>query len=160
MPYLPGLRAEVPFESYGLLLMLFVPAWILCAAHFRLHRVPVVLGPYLGIFRALLRTQLGGVVAIAVMLVGLQVVVNRSLIAAFVLVSTAMLLLSKSVQRWIALSRREQEVALLLGEADESRIREIQGIRGRSVEVMKDVSPDRLRARLQDGGIHEVVIPP
>lgn len=160
LPLLPGLRSEVPFESYALLLALFVPTWVLCAAHFGLHRVPVVLGPSLGIFRALLRTQLCGLVAIALLLVGLQVAVNRSLIAAFVLVSTFLLLLSKSLQRSIASSRREQEVALLLGESDEERVREIQTIRGRSVEILADVTAEALRHRLQAGGIHEVVIPP
>ena len=160
LPWLPGLRSEVPFESYAPLLVLFVPTWILCAAHFRLYRVPVVLGPYLGTFRSLLRTQLCGLVAMALMLMGLQIVVNRSLIAAFVLVSSLLLLLSKSVQRSIALGRREQEVALLLGSADDERVREIQTIRGRSVEVLADVSAESLRTRLQQGGIHEVVIPP
>jgi exopolysaccharide biosynthesis polyprenyl glycosylphosphotransferase len=160
LPLLPGLRTEVPFESYGLVLALFVPAWVLCAAHFGLHRVPLVLGPYLGIFRALLRTQLWGGVAIALLLVGLQVVVNRSLIAAFLAVSTLLLLLSKSLQRLAAMSRREQEVALLLGPAEPERVHEIQNLRGRTVEVLEEATPEALGARLHRGGIHEVVIPP
>jgi exopolysaccharide biosynthesis polyprenyl glycosylphosphotransferase len=161
MPWFPAMRTEVPVSSYGLMLLLFVPTWLICAAHFRIHRVPVLLGPSLGMFRALLKTQLCGVVAIALILVALQVQVNRSLIVGFLGVSSILLLLSKSLQRAVARSRREAEVALLLGRGlEEARIREIQSIRGRSVEVLEEATAEALRARLHRGGIHEVVLPP
>ena len=161
VPWFPALRAEVPVSSYALMLLLFVPTWMVCAAHFGIHRIPVLLGPSLRMFRALLKTQLCGVVAIALLLVALQTPLNRSLIAGFLVVSSVALLLSKSLQRAAARSRREQEVALLVGPRPaESRIRDIQSIRGRSVEVLDEVSAKALRERLHQGGIHEVVLPP
>src|SRR5262245_61739170 len=83
IPWFPGMRTEVPVSSYGLMLLLFVPSWMVCAARFGIHRVPVLLGPSLGMLRALLKTQLCGVVAIALLLVALQTQLNRSLIVAF-----------------------------------------------------------------------------
>jgi exopolysaccharide biosynthesis polyprenyl glycosylphosphotransferase len=157
---LPGLKQEVPFEMYGPILVPFIPTWLLCAAHFRLHWVPTLLGPALGALRAVLKTQLCGAIALAMLIVGAQAVVNRSLLVAFLGVSTGLLLLNKILQRSIVIGRREQEVALLM---DSPRggtlVRQLQGMRGRSVEVMTDRTPEALRERLHRGGIHEVVLP-
>ncbi len=160
-PWIPALRSPVPFPSYGHLVALFLPTWLYCAAHFRLHRVSTLLGSYLALLRSLLATQLWGLAFIAFLLVSLQIAMNRSLILAFFGVSTLLLLLVARIQRSILFARRQQDLALVVGkDPDERRIDEVKWFRGRTVEILEGGGSEALRRRLKEGSIQEVILLP
>ena len=132
-----------------------------CAERFELHRVRIVTGRALELFRALVWTQAWGFVAIAVLLVGAQVPINRSLIALFIAYSSVLLLLGKVAQRQWARRRRGEALALVIGGSGGHEMlaaSEQNHLRGRQVEVMTDPDAAMLRERLRIGGVDEVVV--
>jgi exopolysaccharide biosynthesis polyprenyl glycosylphosphotransferase len=160
IPLLPGLKASAPFRSDLHLLLVFLPAWALGAQRNGLHTLQSLTGAPLELVRKLLFTQAWGAIALVLILVGAQVAFNRSLIVLFLLLSTASLALSKSLQRrWVARTYG-QALALLVGVNRAGRAGEIEQLRGRQVEVVEEWTPEALRARLREGGADEVVISP
>ena len=95
----PGLKPAVPFRDYALLGIVFVPAWSWGAERFGLHRARTLTGPPLDLLRALVWTQAWGALAIAVILAVAQVPLNRSFLALFLILSSALLGLVAVVQR-------------------------------------------------------------
>jgi exopolysaccharide biosynthesis polyprenyl glycosylphosphotransferase len=158
--HLPGLKALVPAREYAHLLLVFLPAWALGAERHRLHSVTTLVGPGLERLRRLLLTQAWGAMALALILVAAQAPLNRSLIAIFVALSTVVVALAKVPQgRWLE-RVHGRAVALVLGSKRGGRPGEIELIRGRQVEVLEEWNAAALRARLQAGGIDEVVVGP
>jgi exopolysaccharide biosynthesis polyprenyl glycosylphosphotransferase len=157
---LPGLKPVVPAEMYAHLLLVFVPTWALCAERVGLHLVTTVTGPPLGLLRALVWAQAWGALAIALILVLAQVELNRSLIAAFLVVSTLILLAGKYAERAWLESHHGRALVLLLGRERGGRPGELERDRGRRVEVLGEWTPEALHERLRRGGVDEVVVGP
>jgi exopolysaccharide biosynthesis polyprenyl glycosylphosphotransferase len=156
----PGLRPTVPASESLLLLLVFLPTWALGAERHGLHHVTTLTGPPLERLRRLLMTQAWGAVALALILMAAQAPLNRSLIVAFLGVSTIVLALAKVPQgRWIERTHG-RAVALLLGMKRGGRPGEIELVRGRRVEVLEEWTPAALRLRLQEGGVDELVVGP
>ena len=102
--------------------------------------------------RALLWTQAWGAVALGLILTAAQALLNRSLIAVYLCVSTVLLLATKLAQRaWIARIRGEL-VSLALGPGGGTASAEMAAVYGRRVETLAELSPEALRRRLQAGG--------
>jgi exopolysaccharide biosynthesis polyprenyl glycosylphosphotransferase len=98
--------------------------------------------------------------AIALILVGAQAPLNRSLIAFFVVVSTALLGVAKALQRRWVERTHGRAVALVMGVRRGGRPGELEHLRGRQVEVLEDWTAGALRERLRAGGVDEVVVAP
>ncbi len=156
--WLPGLKPTVPTGVYVHLLLVFLPAWALCAERVGLHRVPLITGPPVSLLRAVLVTQAWGALAIALILVAAQIKLNRSLIALFVALSTLALASAKLLQRRWVERHHGRALALVIGVERGARPGEIEYLRGRRVEVLAEHTPEALRARFQKGGVDEVVI--
>jgi exopolysaccharide biosynthesis polyprenyl glycosylphosphotransferase len=156
---MPGLKPSVPSGDYVHLLLVFLPTWAWCAERVGLHRVRTLAGPLLDIVRALLWTQAWGAAALGLILTAAQAPLNRSLIGAYLVVSTVLLLATKLAQRaWIGRIRGEL-VLLALGPAGDQAAAALVAVHGRRVEVLPDLSPEALRRRLQAGGVDEIVLP-
>jgi exopolysaccharide biosynthesis polyprenyl glycosylphosphotransferase len=155
----PGLKPAVPSSDYLHLLLVFLPTWAWCAERVGLHRIRTLAGPLLDSVRALLWTQAWGAVALGLILTAAQALLNRSLIAVYLGVSTVLLLATKLAQRaWIARIRGEL-VSLALGPGGGTASAEMAAVYGRRVETLAELSPEALRRRLQQGGIDEVILP-
>jgi exopolysaccharide biosynthesis polyprenyl glycosylphosphotransferase len=154
----PGLKPVVPVQDYFHLLLVFLPVWAIGARRQRLHAVETLTGPALERVRRLILTQAWGAVALALILVAAQAPLNRSLIALFLGVSTALIGLAKIPQGiWVERDRR-RSLALVLGVARGGRPGELELLGGRRVEVLEDWSEEALHARLQEGGVDEVIV--
>jgi exopolysaccharide biosynthesis polyprenyl glycosylphosphotransferase len=156
--FVPGLKPIVPIHDYMHLLLVFLPVWAIGARRQRLHAVETLTGPGLERIRRLILTQTWGGVALALILVAAQAPLNRSLIVLFLGVSTVLIAIAKIPQRiWVERDRR-RSLALVLGVARGGRQGELELLGGRRVEVVEDWSEEALRARLQLGGVDEVVV--
>ena len=154
---LPGLKPAVPSATYAHLLLVFVPTWAWCADRVDLYRVRTLVGPMVDLLRALLWTQGWGALTLSLILVAAQAPLNRSLISVFLLVSTMLLGIAKVAQRhWLRGLRGE---ILTLVMADDATAAEVGSLRGRRVERLPAIAVDRLRLRLAQGGVDEVVLP-
>jgi exopolysaccharide biosynthesis polyprenyl glycosylphosphotransferase len=155
---LPALKPPVAAGEYAYLLIVFLPTWVLAAERLGIHRVRTLTAPRLEAVRRLFITQGWGLAAIALILVGAQRQLNRSLIAIFFVLSTAVLLLAGAAQRrWIA-RRRGQSVALVVGDVPEALASDIQLLRGRQVERQGTGDAGQLGSRLRLGPVDEVVL--
>src|SRR5712691_1865367 len=154
------LREPVAPREYLHLGLIFVPAWAWCSERFELHRVRVVTGRALELFRALVWTQAWGAVAISVLLVAAQVPLNRSLLALFLASSTVLLLIGKVAQRVWARRKRGEALALVVGGGAQElhAVAEQSHLRGRQVETIPTSEGGALRERLRLGGVDEVVV--
>jgi hypothetical protein len=131
---LPALKPPVAPGEYAHLLVVFLPIWVLAAERLGIHRVRMLTGPRIELARRVFITQAWGLAAVALILVAAQTSLNRSLIAIFFWVSTAVLLAGNSVQRrWIA-HRRGESLVLVIGELADEAMVEIRRGRGRRVE--------------------------
>lgn len=156
----PGLKPTVPANEYAHLLLVFLPVWALGADRHGLHDVTTLTGPPLERLRRLLMTQAWGAVVLALILMAAQAPLNRSLIAAFLAISTVVVAVAKVPQgRWVE-RVHGRAVALVLGLKRGGRPGEIELLRGRKVEVLEDWTPAALRERLQEGGVDELVVGP
>jgi exopolysaccharide biosynthesis polyprenyl glycosylphosphotransferase len=158
VPRLTLLQASVPLGTYVHLLLVFVPTWVWGADRYGLQRLRVVVGPHLPLMRALLMTQAWGLLALAAILVLAQAPLNRSLIALFVVLSTLLLAALKYAQRAWARRTRGQLVTLALGLAPSERLDEFVRLGSRSLERIESLDVERLRARLRQGGVDEIVV--
>jgi exopolysaccharide biosynthesis polyprenyl glycosylphosphotransferase len=156
----PGLKPPVAAREYAYLLLLFLPTWVIAAARIGIHRHQTLTGPRTETIRLVLKTQMWGVAAIAVILVAAQTALNRSLIAIFVVLSTVLLLIAKAVQRRWVIRHRGASRVLLVGEAPGDVATEMEHLRGRRVERCRSADPAELSARLRSGPIDEVVLAP
>jgi exopolysaccharide biosynthesis polyprenyl glycosylphosphotransferase len=156
---LPGLKPAVPPGDYLHLLLVFVPTWAWCADRVGLYRVRILVGPILGIASALVWAQAWGAMALGFILTAAQVPLNRSLIAIYLAVSTALLFAAKLAQRRWARRTRGELVALVLGPGATDEGEGFEVVRGRRVERLPTSDPAALRARLQQGSVDEVVLP-
>jgi exopolysaccharide biosynthesis polyprenyl glycosylphosphotransferase len=155
----PGLKPAVPSSDYVHLLLVFLPTWAWCAERVGLHRVRTLAGPLIDVARALLWTQAWGALALGLILTAAQALLNRSLIAVYLAVSTVLLVVTKLAQiGWIA-RIRGQLVSLALGAAGGAASVELAALHGRRVEALADLSPDALRRRLQEGGVDDIILP-
>jgi exopolysaccharide biosynthesis polyprenyl glycosylphosphotransferase len=155
------LKDPVSPTDYVHLVLIFVPAWAWCSERFELHRVRIVTGRALELFRALVWTQAWGAVAISVLLVAAQVPLNRSLLALFLACSTVLLLFGKVAQRGWARRRRGEALALVVGGPggqEAHAVAEQSHLRGRQVETVDTADAGVLRERLRQGGVDEVVV--
>jgi exopolysaccharide biosynthesis polyprenyl glycosylphosphotransferase len=156
----PGLKPPVQTREYAFLLLLFLPTWVFAAARLGIHLHATLTGPRIQVVRLVLRTQMWGVGAIAVILVGAQTPLNRSLIGIFVVLSTVILLMAKVVQRWWVVRHRGASYALLVGDASDEVASEMQRLRGRRIERCRSADPADLCARFRAMTIDEVVLAP
>jgi exopolysaccharide biosynthesis polyprenyl glycosylphosphotransferase len=155
------LKEPVSPRDYVHLGLILVPAWAWCSERFELHRVRVVTGRALELFRALVWTQAWGAVAMTVLLVAAQVPINRSLLVLFLACSTLLLLVGKVAQRVWARRRRGEALALVVGGPggqEAQAVAEQSHLRGRQVETIATADGPSLRERLRLGGVDEVVI--
>ncbi|HEY5089375.1 MAG TPA: hypothetical protein VIK30_05365, partial [Polyangia bacterium] len=155
---LPALKPPVAPGEYAHLLVIFLPIWVIAAERLGIHRVRLLTGPRTEIARRTLITQGWGLAAVALILVAAQTSLNRSLIAIFFVVSTAVLLAAHAVQRrWIA-RRRGESLVLVIGDVTEEGVGEIERARGRRVEPTGFTDLAQCGARLRAGPIDEVVL--
>ena len=141
----PGLKPAVPSSDYVHLLLVFLPTWAWCAERVGLHRVRTLAGPLLDVVSALVWTQALGAFALGLILTAAQALLNRSLIAVYLVVSTVLLLATKLAQRaWIARIRGEL-VSLALGPSGGTASVELAAVHGRRVETLHGVSAVRCR---------------
>jgi len=156
----PGLKPAPPQGQTLLLLLAFVPTWGIGAHRNGLHRLDTIDGPRWELVRRVLLTHLWGTFALALILFAAQAPLNRSLIALFLVTSTALLLLVKVPQRHWLRRAQGRALALVLGSQRGGRQGEIEHLRGRRVEVLEEWTAVALRSRLQAGGVDEVVVSP
>jgi exopolysaccharide biosynthesis polyprenyl glycosylphosphotransferase len=154
----PGFKPTVPRREYIHLFLVYLPTWALGAQRLDLHRVRTLTGPLVDLLRHLMWSQGWGLLAIALILVGAQVPLNRSLIASFLVVSTLLLFGVVLWQRSWLLRHDGQALALLVGADGDMHPEEIEQLRGRRVERLEGVESHDLRRRLQAGGVDEVVL--
>jgi exopolysaccharide biosynthesis polyprenyl glycosylphosphotransferase len=156
----PGLKPPVDTREYAYLLLLYLPTWVLAAARLGIHLHVTLTGPRTQMVRLILRTQMWGAGAIAVILVAAQTPLNRSLIGIFVVLSTVMLLAAKAVQRRWVIRHRGASRVLLVGDASDEMAVEMQRLRGRRIERCHSSDPAELMARFRATTIDEVVLSP
>jgi exopolysaccharide biosynthesis polyprenyl glycosylphosphotransferase len=155
---IPALKPPVAPGEYAHLLVVFLPIWVIAAERLGIHRVRLLTGPRIEVARRTLLTQGWGLAAVALILVAAQTSLNRSLIAIFFLVSTAVLLTAHSAQRrWIA-RRRGESLVLVIGDLTAERVGEMERARGRRVEHHGFSDLARVSTRLLAGPIDEVVL--
>jgi exopolysaccharide biosynthesis polyprenyl glycosylphosphotransferase len=157
---IPGLKPPVELREYVYLLLLFLPTWVVAAERIGIHLHQTLTGPRTETIRLVLKTQMWGVAVIAVILVAAQTALNRSLIAIFLVISTLLLLIAKAVQRRWVIRHLNGSRALLVGEASDEVVSEMQRLRGRRVERCESLDPGELGARFRSGPIDEVVLAP
>lgn len=154
----PTLRPVVPAGEVAHLLAVFVPAWVLGAQRVGLQSLRVLRGPRLLLARATVLAQALGATALAVILVVAQAPLNRTLIVLFLLLSTALLLILKAIQRRHALRFGGEALALVLGPVAAQEEQELAQLRGLRVERLVTESPTALAERLRRGGVDEVIL--
>jgi exopolysaccharide biosynthesis polyprenyl glycosylphosphotransferase len=155
----PGLKPAVPPGDYLHLLLVFVPSWAWGARRAGLYRVRTLVGPLMGLVKAVLWAQAWGAVALGVILTAAQVPLNRSLIALHLVLSTVLLVVTTVLQRgWVGRVRGEL-VALLLGGGPGGEEVAFETVRGRRIERLAALDVEALRQRLQQGAVDEVVLP-
>ncbi|MBL8114907.1 MAG: exopolysaccharide biosynthesis polyprenyl glycosylphosphotransferase [Acidobacteria bacterium] len=152
------LKAAAPLSEFVLLAIVFIPTWALAAMQSGLNRLPVLSGDRLVALRALVATQFWGGVALTGIVVVANVTLNRSFLAIFLLVSTAFLFGTVLFQREVALRSRAALVSLVIGSPSKELVSELERYRGHRVEILADVSPEALKARLLRGQLDEVVL--
>ena len=155
---LPALKPPVAPGEYVHLLVVFLPIWVLAAERLGIHRVRMLTGPRIELARRILITQAWGLAAVALILVAAQTSLNRSLIAIFFLVSTAVLLAASSFQRRFVARRRGESLVLVIGEAGDVALGEIERARGRRVARCAFAGPSELAERLRADPVDEVVL--
>jgi exopolysaccharide biosynthesis polyprenyl glycosylphosphotransferase len=155
---IPVFKPAVPVESYGPLILAFLPTWVWCAERLQLNRVRTITGPVVDLVRALVWTQAWGTLAIALLLTLTQTLLNRSLLSLFLFVSTLLLMVAKAAQRRWVIRERGEALALVIGDPTGDGAHEVAAYRGRAVERLPSADPDDLRARLRRGGVDEVVV--
>ena len=156
---LPGLKPAVPPGDYLHLLLVFVPSWAWGAYRAEVYRVRTLVGPLMGLVKAVLWAQAWGAMALGVILTAAQVPLNRSLIALHLVLSTVLLVVTTVLQRsWVRRSRGEL-VALLLGGGPGEEEVAFETVRGRRIERLPGLDAEALRGRLQQGAVDEVVLP-
>ena len=154
----PSLKPPVAPGEYAHLLVVFLPVWVFAAERLGIHRVRVITGPRTEMARRLVLTQAWGIAAVALILVAAQTSLNRSLIAVFFVLSTAILALGSSLQRRFVARRRGDSLALVIGDADGDTLAELEWARGRRVARCDFTGPARLSERLQAEPVDEVVV--
>jgi exopolysaccharide biosynthesis polyprenyl glycosylphosphotransferase len=164
-PLVPGLKPPVAASEYAHLVLVFVPTWLFAAERLGVHRTATLGGPALEMVRRVVMIQGWGLAAIALILTAAQVSVNRSLIAIYMLVSTALLLGAQVLQRRWLRRRRGMFSALVVGgdaaaDGDEATVADMQRLRGRRVERLPSADPGALRGRFRAGPVDEVVLVP
>jgi exopolysaccharide biosynthesis polyprenyl glycosylphosphotransferase len=154
----PALKPPVAAGEYAHLLVVFLPIWVLAAERLGIHRVRLLTGPRIELARRTLITQGWGLAAVALILVAAQTSLNRSLIAIFFLVSTAVLLSAHTLQRRFIARRRGESLVLVIGDVTDEAAAEIGRARGRRVEHQPFTDLARIAARMRDGPVDEVVL--
>ena len=154
----PSLKPPVAPGDYAHLLVVFLPIWVFAAERLGIHRVRVLTGPRTELARRLILTQAWGLAAVALILVAAQTPLNRSLIAIFFLLSTAVLLAASSYQRRFVARRRGESLVLVIGEADDVALGEIERARGRRVARCTFSGPSELAEKLRADPVDEVVL--
>jgi exopolysaccharide biosynthesis polyprenyl glycosylphosphotransferase len=158
VPHLTLLQASVPLGTYVHLLLVFIPTWGWGADRYGLQRLRIVVGAHIPLMRALLLTQGFGLLALMAILVLAQAPLNRSLIALFVALSTLLLAALKYAQRAWVRRTRGRIVTLALGTAPSERLEEFIRLGNRSLERIESLAAERLRTRLRQGGVDEIVV--
>ncbi len=120
LPYLPLLKRPPPFREYALLVYLAAPCWLVLVVAFGLHDLTGRAWRPSRLLLQLLKLHLTGLVLLAGVLFATQIVLNRSLvglflIASFVLMATARLLLLQRL-RYLHRTDRSRLQLLLVGE--------------------------------------------
>ncbi|HVV48064.1 MAG TPA: sugar transferase [Polyangia bacterium] len=155
---LPSLKPPVAPGEYVHLLVVYLPIWVYAAERLGIHRVRVLTGPRTELARRLVITQAWGLAAIALILVAAQTSLNRSLIAIFFGVSTALLLAAGPLQRRFVARRRGESLTLVVGPASAEALGEIERARGRRVVRCDFSGPAELGARLRGEPVDEAVL--
>lgn len=120
LPVLPLLKQPPPFREYALLVYLAVPCWLILVVVFGLHDLAGRAWTTGRLLIRLLEMHLAGLVLLAGVLFATQIVLNRSLVglflvASFVLMTAARLLLLQRV-RYLHRTGRSRQQLLLVGE--------------------------------------------
>jgi exopolysaccharide biosynthesis polyprenyl glycosylphosphotransferase len=156
--WIPGLKPPTALTEYAHLLLVFLPTWIFAAEKLGIHRLRILGGQRLEIVRRVVLTQAWGLAAIGLILTAAQTALNRSLIVAFLALSTVMLLVAKLLQTaWLSRHRGHGR-ALLIGDGAGFLGTEFTRLRGRPVEPWPASDPEALRAHLGATAVDEVVI--
>ena len=155
---LPSLKPPVASGAYAHLLVVFLPIWVFAAERLGIHRIHVLTGPRTELVRRLILTQVFGLVAVALILVAAQTSLNRSLIAVFFVLSTAVLLLGCSLQRRFIARRRGDSLLLVVGEVPDDALVEIERARGREVTRSTSSDPSELARRLREEPVDEALL--
>jgi exopolysaccharide biosynthesis polyprenyl glycosylphosphotransferase len=155
---LPSLKPPVATGEYVHLLVVFLPIWVFAAERLGIHRIHVLTGPRIEHARRLLLTQGWGLAAVALILVAAQTSLNRSLIALFFALSTAVLLAGGSLQRRFIARRRGESLLLVVGDVGDEVLAEIERARGRRVARSASTEPAELARRLRDDPVDEAVL--
>ncbi|HXU64339.1 MAG TPA: sugar transferase, partial [Polyangia bacterium] len=153
----PALKPPVDTRDYWHLLLAFLPIWVFIAERLGIHRIPVLTGPPTERARRVLLTQAGGLAAAALILVAAQTAFNRSLIALFFGVSTALLLATSAAERrWVA-HRRGASRVLVVGETPPP-IAAVEQARGRRVVWEAEPDLSSVETRLIAEPIDELLV--
>ncbi len=155
---IPALKPPVAPAEYLHLLPLFLPVWVLAAERLGIHRVDVLTGPPIERARRVVLTQAWGLAAAALILVGAQTALNRSLIAIFFAVSTPLLLLASAWERRFVARRRGDSLVLVVGEASAETVDEIARARGRRLVRQPASDLRALEAQLRTEPVDEIVL--
>jgi exopolysaccharide biosynthesis polyprenyl glycosylphosphotransferase len=120
LPVLPLLKQPPPFREYALLVYLAVPCWLILVVVFGLHDLAGRAWTPGRLLIRLAEMHLAGLVLLAGVLFATQIVLNRSLvglflIASFVLLAAARLLLLQRL-RYLHRTDRSRRQVLLVGE--------------------------------------------
>lgn len=155
---LPSLKPPVATGEYVHLLVVFLPIWVFAAERLGIHRIHVLTGPRTEHARRLLLTQAWGLAAVALILVAAQTSLNRSLIAFFFALSTAVLFAGGSLQRRLIARQRGESLLLAVGDFGEDALTEIERARGRQLARSASADPSELARRLVDDPVDEAVL--
>jgi len=155
---LPSLKPPVAPGEYAHLLVVYLPVWVFAAERLGVHRVRVLTGSRTELARRLVITQVWGLLAVALILVAAQTSLNRSLIAIFFVVSTAVLLTASSLQRRLVARQRGESLLLVIGRAEAEALGEIERARGRRVVHCAAAEPAEIARRLREDPVDEAVL--
>jgi exopolysaccharide biosynthesis polyprenyl glycosylphosphotransferase len=155
---IPALKPPVAPAEYLHLLPVFLPIWVLAAERLGLHRVDVLTGPPIERARRVVLTQAWGLAAAALILVGAQTALNRSLIAIFFAVSTPLLLLASAWERRFVARHRGDSLVLIVGDASAEAVDEVARARGRRLARQPSGDPPALEQRLRTEPVDEIVL--
>src|SRR5207248_7031047 len=123
---LPSLKPPVAPGEYVHLLVVFLPIWVFAAERLGIHRIHLLTGPRGKLARRLILTQAWGLAAVALILVGAQTSLNRSLIAIFFTLSTGALFAGSWLQRRFVARQRGESLLLVIGEVGAGTLAEIE----------------------------------